>query len=228
MSFRSTACAPILFDLDGTVWDSAPGIIGCMEATLVELGLPVPPPSALRTLLGPPLLDMLAELGVPAEQLDEARKVYRRHYRDHGEFECAVFPGIADLLDQLRSRGHLLATATSKGVEPTERMLDHFGLRSRFDVVSAASMTATGHEKTEIVQRALAAFPHRGEHDPLTGYMVGDRCYDIHAGSAAGLTTVGGGWGYAPPGELVDAGADHLVDTVEELAAVLGSFVDRR
>ncbi len=225
MSSRSTARVPILFDLDGTVWDSAPGIIGCMEATLADLELPVPPSKTLRAFLGPPLLDMLAQLGVPAGRLDDARAVYRRHYREHGEFECAVFPGMADLLDQLRSSGHILATATSKGVEPTERMLEYFGLRPRFDVVSAASMTATGHDKSEIVHRALAAVggPRLGA---IAGYMIGDRCYDIEAGSAAGLTTVGVGWGYAPAGELVDAGADHLVNTVEELAALLGSVED--
>lgn len=208
----------IVFDLDGTVWDSAPGILHSLEATLTELGLPVPPRAELAVHLGPPLLSMLADLGVADGDLDHGRVVYRRHYRQVGELECTVFDGIPELLDGLRSAGHPLATATSKGVEPTERMLRHFGLYERFDVVAAASMTAAGHTKEQIVGEAL----HRlGQ---ASGAMVGDRVYDVEGGRHHGLVTIGVAWGYAPDGELESAGVDHLVATVSELAAVLAAL----
>lgn len=211
---------PVIFDLDGTVWDSAPGIVSCMEATLLEMGLPDPGRDVLGGLLGPPLLAMLGEMGVPEERLDEGRVVYRRHYREHGEFECVVYEGMADLLDRLRDAGRATATATSKGIEPVERMLAHFDLRDRFDVVQAASMTQTGHSKIDVIGEALAGLEAIGS--TITGaVMVGDRSFDIDGGRHYGLTTIAVTWGYAPAGELESVGADHVVDSVDELAGLL-------
>lgn len=208
---------PVIFDLDGTVWDSAPGILDCIEATLAEYDLPSPPRGELTRWLGPPLNEMLLELGVPDAHVDEARTVYRRHYREYGELRCSVYPGMPELLDRLREAGHPTATATSKGVDPTKRMLDHFGLRTRFDVVAAASMTATGHSKIDIIGTALDGLGDR------SGHMIGDRSFDILGGRHHALTTVGVGWGYAPDGELEAAGAHHIVATVDELADLLVS-----
>jgi phosphoglycolate phosphatase len=211
---------PVIFDLDGTVWDSAPGIIGCLEATLVEMGLPVPGSAHLHELLGPPLLGVLAGLDVPDDRLDEGRVIYRRHYREHGEFECVVYDGIPDLLDRLRSAGHLLATATSKGVEVAVRMLDHFGLADRFDVVRAASMTKTVHSKVDIIGEAMAGLESIGGR-ATSATMVGDRSFDIEGGKHFGLVTVGVTWGYATDGELAEVGPDHIVDDVDQLEVVL-------
>ena len=146
--------------------------------------------------------------------------LYRRHYSDHGEFECTVYPGIAELLDRLRAQGYPLATATSKGVEAAGRMLDHFDLARRFDATAAASMTATGHGKPEIIAEALAGLVELGL-DTSEAIMVGDRMFDIAGGQEHGMRTVGVAWGYAPPGELEAAGADHIVGTVPELSDLL-------
>ena len=212
--------APVIFDLDGTVWDSAPGIVSCMSATLAELGLPDPGATALGGMLGPPLLAMLSGIGVPDDRLDDARVVYRRHYREHGELECRVYDGVPELLDRLRADGRATATATSKGVEPVERMLDHFGLRDRFDIVEAASMTQGGHSKIDIIGEAMAGLEAIGA--PATSAtMVGDRIYDIEGGRHFGLRTIGVRWGYAPDGELDASGATALAETVDDLTNLL-------
>jgi len=207
-----------IFDLDGTVWDSAPGILSCMEATLEEFGLPHPGAARLHEMLGPPLLTTLAGLGVAEHRLDEARVVYRRHYRDRGEFEASLYDGIVDVLDRLRAAGFQLATATSKGSEPTRRMLDHFDIARRFDVIAAASMTATGHSKVEIIAEAVHA---AGDRDPALITMVGDRSFDIEGGRHSGYRTVGVSWGYAPDGEFADVTPDHVVHSPTELEALL-------
>lgn len=209
----------IIFDLDGTVWDSEPGIVASIRATLDHFGLPTPSDAELRALLGPPLMAMLAELGVPAERLDEGRVVYRDHYRRHGELDCAPYDGMPELLDELRGRGHRLATATSKGAEVAIRMLEHFGLAHRFDAIEGASMTSASHSKADIVAAALArlgAGPH-----PAPGVMVGDRRYDVEGGRRHGLVTIGVTWGYGSREELERAGADHVVDDVEALGSLL-------
>lgn len=208
----------VLFDLDGTLWDSRPGIVASLAHALAAVGRPVPDEATLASDIGPPLQVMLARFGVPAPLLDEARDAYRDRYRRLGERECELFPGVAELLDELRSCGIRLATATSKGVEPARRMLDHFGLTARFDVIEAASMDASAHHKVDVITAALGRL---SPYDPARTAMVGDRSFDIEAGASLGLRTVGVGWGYAGAGELVDAGAEHLVATVDDLRDLL-------
>lgn len=205
----------IIFDLDGTVWDSEPGIVSCLRETLEVFEVEPPADRPLTSFLGPPLNTMLAQLGVPEPLVDEARLEYRRRYREHGEFECVVYDGIPELLEDLNDAGLAVGVATSKGDEIVARMLDHFGLSGFFRTVRAASMTAAGHGKIELVGGALADL---GADD---GVMIGDRSYDIEGGRHHGLVAVGVRWGYADPGELEAAGAHHVVDTVDELAGLL-------
>lgn len=208
----------VLFDLDGTVWDSAPGIIDGLVHTLRTMGLPERSRDELAANLGPPLIEMLAEVGVPPDRLDEGRDVYRARYRSHGEFDVTVYEGMADLLDELRAAGIGLATATSKGIDPTVRMLTHLGLADRFDRVAAASMDASAHHKVDVIAEALRqAAPDHG----AAVAMVGDRHYDMIGGRSFGLTTVGVTWGYGTRNELAGCEPDHLVDALDQLADVL-------
>lgn len=214
-----TAATPtVLFDLDGTVWHSEPGIVDALRHTLSTMGLDVPDDTTLAANLGPPLQTMLAQLGVPAERVDEGRHTYRARYRTHGEHMFRVYDGIPELLDELRAAGHRLATATSKGIEPTRRMLVHAGLTERFDVVAAASMDASAATKEAVIASALGQL---GDPDPAATTMVGDRHYDVVGGRRFGLRTVAVRWGYAPAGELDEVGADEVVEDVDGLRDVL-------
>lgn len=208
----------VIFDLDGTVWDSEEGILGSVEHTFESLRLPVPPRELLATNVGPPLHEMLAQVGVPLDLVDEGVVRYRERYRSWGAYRATVYPGIAELLVELRAVGRQLATATSKGEAPTRLMLDHFGLRERFDVVGAATMDTTATTKAQVIGRTLAAL---GDPDPATCVMVGDRRYDVEGAALHGIECIGVGWGYATDGELVDAGADTVVHSVAELRDAL-------
>lgn len=208
----------VLFDLDGTVWDSLPGIVRSLAHALAELDLPVPPDADLARDVGPPLPEMLRLFGVTEEQVLDGVEIYRDRYRRLGEFECEVYPGARELLDELRADGWRLATATSKGVEPTHRMLAHFELDHRFDVIAAAPMLARGHRKADVIEEALAGLALAG---PEGIVMVGDRSYDIEGGRHHGLRTIGVTWGYGTPEELRAAGADRIVSSFEELATAI-------
>lgn len=214
----------VLFDLDGTVWDSLPGITRSLAHALDHVGLAVPDDETLASNIGPPLLDMLAHFGVPESRLEEAQAVYRDRYRRLGEFECEVYPGTAELLDELRADGWKLATATSKGVDPTRRMLAHFDLERRFDVIAAAPMDARSahHGKIEVVAEALAGL---GSPEPQDTAIVGDRRHDVEAGVAHGLHVIGVTWGYGSTEELTAAGAHHLVTDLATLEAQLGALL---
>ncbi|MSV53745.1 MAG: HAD hydrolase-like protein, partial [Actinobacteria bacterium] len=119
----------VLFDLDGTITDSAPGIIACIRYALADLGLEGPDDEAMRSFLGPPLVDtFINHFGVtPAESTQMIAK-YRERYHDVGEFENAVYPGLPEILADLQTQGATIATATSKPTESATRILTHFGL----------------------------------------------------------------------------------------------------
>jgi phosphoglycolate phosphatase len=211
-----------LFDLDGTVWDSQPGILACLAHAMQATDSDPLPTEVLVQHIGPPLAAMLAEVGVAPERIDEGVTAYRERYHSHGVYEAVLYPGVTELLDQLKDAGWLLATATSKGVVGTELMIDHFGLRDRFDVVAAASMHETAHHKHDVIARALAGLG-RAQADPTqpAGWMIGDRSYDIEGGAAAGLRTVAVTWGYGSEQERRAAPPHEVAESVADLQRIL-------
>lgn len=211
-----------MFDLDGTVWDSVAGIIGCVEHTVDVLGLPVPPRDVLGSNIGPPLEQMLAEAGVPPQLLDEGVRRYRERYLEWGAFQATLYPGMRELLADLAAAGRRLATATSKAEVPTLAMLEHFELRERFEVVAAASMDGTATTKPLVIRRALAEL---GNPSPAECLMVGDRHYDVRGAAAHGIECIGVSWGYSSDDELREAGASAVVDHPDELRTLLTSRV---
>lgn len=208
----------VIFDLDGTVWDSIEGIAGSLEHTFESLDLPVPSRAELTTNLGPPLQLMLAELGVPEAMIDAATLRYRERYVSWGAYQATIYPGIERLLADLAEAGHRLATATSKGEGPTRQMLDHFGLIDRFEVVGAATMDASAITKPAVVARTLEGL---GRPDPAACVMVGDRHYDVSGSAEHGIGCVGVTWGYGDAEELRTAGAEAIIDRPAELLEVV-------
>ena len=104
----------ILFDLDGTLTDSGEGIINCAVMTLEHYGCPIPDREELRSFVGPPLHETFIKYGIPADQTEEAIKVYRSRYVPIGAYENTPYPGIQELLETLKQQGHTLYVATSK------------------------------------------------------------------------------------------------------------------
>jgi phosphoglycolate phosphatase len=210
----------VIFDLDGTVWDSEEGIVGSLEHTFASYGMEVPDRTVLAANLGPPLQLMLAELGMPDELVDDATLRYRERYVEWGAYQAELYDGIVEVLDALRDQGHLLATATSKGEGPTLQMLEHFGLTERFEVIGAASMDASAITKEAVLARTLERL---GGPDPADCWMVGDRSYDVAGAARFDIACIGVTWGYGTDAELCEAGAAHVVERPDELPPLVGS-----
>ena len=208
----------VLFDLDGTILDSAPGIVQSLVDTFAYLGLPVPSHEELMHYVGPPLLDSFRNrAGLSEEAAQNALQVYRKDFRKDGAFDSAVFPGVVGLLESLVEAGVPMAIATSKPEAQANRILDHFDLRHFFTVVAGDTEDETRATKAAIVGHALAELAALG-HDTSSSVMVGDRIYDVEGAAACDVPSIIVEWGYGSPEEAKGAMATvYSTDRLREL-----------
>ena len=206
----------ILFDLDGTLTDSAEGIINCATLALEYFGLPVPGREAMRVFVGPPLHDTFVKFGVPPEQADKAVEVFRSRYFTVGKFENAPYPGVHALLKTLKSHGHKLLIATSKPETLAFEITRKFKLFDYFHMVCGATLDRSRVNKDDVIAYLL-----ENNADKQNMVMVGDTAFDVIGAAAHGIPTIGVSWGYGTTREMLDAGAVAIADTMEELLALL-------
>ena len=212
------AAAPIavLFDMDGTLVDSQPGIVAAMNATLRALGEPERDEADLRARIGPPLPETFSDLlGRPPGELDDIVAGYRERYRTTMREGTFVYPGIPALLAGLEAAGHPLAVATSKAQPLAEELLDHLGLGAWFAAIRGP-VPPSHEDKAGTVGRALEALGTRA------AVLVGDRHHDVTGARAHGLATIGAAWGYGGEDELWAAGARAIARRPDEVPGLLG------
>ena len=213
----------VLFDLDGTLLDSQEGILGCIEKMLRDMGGPQLERAALRQFIGPPFQPMLQKVcGYSEGKALRARAVYCSYYEREGLFAAKVIPGIPALLEFLSARGLRLGVASSKPQKYCAQMLRHFDLSRYFTVIAGSEVSGNlTEDKAMVIHRALeqlggdAALPGRS-------LMIGDRRYDVEGARAQGLACIGiNPCDFAAPGELSEAGAIAVFDTVDALTDFL-------
>ena len=213
--------AVVLFDLDGTLSDSAPGILGALRHAFAVNGLPALDPLVERTLLGPPFYESLPPL-IGADKLDRVIDAYREHYGAGGLFETSAYDGVPELLATLRASGLRLAVATSKPEHYAVPIVEHLGLAEYFETVGGDELDGSLRTKALVIGKVLTRL---GRPEPGTVVMVGDREHDVAGAREHGISCIGAAWGYALPGELERAGAAQICATPRELAAALGLAV---
>lgn len=211
MKYRS-----VLFDLDGTLTDSGPGIVNCTIFTLKAFGLPIPTGEQLRTVVGPPLKDSFRRFGVPEDRLDQAVQVYRSRYVPIGKFENEPYPGIRQMLEALLERGYRLYVATSKPEEISEEILSHFDLSRYFTVIRGATDDSTRSTKSEVI----AALLDEGL-NPRECVMVGDTAFDVLGAASFGIPAIGVAWGYGKVEDMEKAGAAAFAQTPASIPELL-------
>ncbi|MDX1893288.1 HAD-IA family hydrolase [Mycolicibacterium sp. 050158] len=209
----------VIFDLDGTLTDSAAGIVASFRHALGEIGATVPEGDLAGRVVGPPMHQTLTSMGL-GDRAPEAFAAYRADYTVRGWSNNRLFDGIAELLADLRAAGVRLAVATSKNEVTARRIIEHFGIEDHFEVIAGASTDGTRSAKADVVAHALAQL------GPLPDQvlMVGDRSHDVEGAAVHGIDTVVVQWGY---GASDFGGPDDLVPyrhvaTVDDLREVLG------
>lgn len=203
----------IVFDLDGTLINSLPDIINSFCYGFTKLGLPVPDTTAVRAEIGKPLEAMYASFA-PADQVAALCTCYREHYIKHFTDQTRPYPGVTELLAQLRQAGFKSVVATTKQSFMATRLLSALGLDRLIDHIQGTD--GFPHKPApDVILHALAAVGGEGL------WMVGDTVADIAAGKAAGLKTYAVSWGTHDAATLASASPDVLAATLTPLLELM-------
>ena len=210
----------ILFDLDGTLTESAPGIVRSIQYALRSLGVEGYTEEELEAFVGPPLVPSFINIvGLSQEEAEKALELFRERFSTIGKFENDVFDGIPDLLSNLRKAGAVLGVATSKPEQFVHEILDHFDLTKYFTYIVGATMDEKRTDKADVIAEALRQGGYEEHKDEVI--MVGDTQYDIIGAKKNGVSAIGVSYGYGVVHEMRDAGADEIVHSVKALEEML-------
>ncbi len=213
-SFRTA-----LFDFDGTIANTKPGIYNSIKYALAQEKIPVGDESRLDYFIGPPLYDGFSTIYLTDEATtEELVRQYRVYYGEKGVYECELYPGIPEMLRAVRAAGLKTAVVSSKPKHFLDIVLPHLGIDSLFDAVVGPEMENTNSDKTRLIADAL--YQIWGTADEHTA-MCGDRFYDMYAAKKAGVVGIGTPYGFGSPEELTGAGAESLADSPAELQQIL-------
>lgn len=207
-----TAAQLVIFDLDGTLTDSAQGVVASFRHALAAVDAEVPDGDLAARVVGPPIQQTLVALGL-GDRADEALAAYRADYTSRGWAMNALYDGVADLLADLDAAGVRLAVATSKSEPTARRILEHFGLSRHFEVIAGADPAGSRAAKADVLAHALSQLNPL----PQRVLMVGDRSHDVEGAAAHGIDTVVVGWGYGA-GDFDDPGATAPAARVADIA----------
>jgi phosphoglycolate phosphatase len=211
----------ILFDLDGTISDSAPGIFTCMQIAFDEHGVEWIGDDQARSLLGPPLRESFGRFVAP-ERVPALLATFRHHYIDRaGMFNATLYDGIDELIRELHRREIRLAVATSKSEPPAMRVLEHLGVDAWFTTIAGDTPEGARSTKALVIKEALWRL---GSPAAETVLMIGDRSHDVEGAAAHGVRCVGVQWGYAEPDELEHAGVWKTVAQPADVLRLIGRY----
>ncbi len=208
----------VIFDFDGTLVDSGPGIVLTLELMLQEMGHAPMPMAQLRACVGPPIHKFFPELfGFQGEALDRAIEVYRRIFAEKAIPMLQVYPGVPEMLAAVQKAGIPTCVATCKLQRTCEEQAKLLGLLPHLDFISGADPEKSLLEKEDIIQALL----DRTGFDPARCVMVGDRMFDMIGAQAVGMPAIGVLYGFGSQEELSSYHPLHLAQSVEELQTLL-------
>lgn len=207
----------ILFDLDGTLTDPGLGITNSVIHALKRLKISPPPREELYKFIGPPLHESFEVFySLTRDEAMTAVDYYREYYKEQGIFENRLYDGIPSLLEHLSEKDKKLILATSKPEVFAKRILEHFNIDKYFSSVCGALLDGSRTDKSEVIAYAL-----NGTHRLDSTIMVGDRKHDIIGATKTGIDSIGVLFGYGSAGELMDAGATYICETVNDIEKII-------
>lgn len=201
----------VIFDFDGTVADTGEGILKSLQYSFEQMGREVPDMSDLKRFIGPPVYYSYTHFyGVSEEEVEEYIRKYRERYKEKGIYECRIYDGMKELLQELKSRGVKVGIASSKPEHLIYSVADFLDITSMFDVIVGVKSDNSRHStKKDIILEAMEML---GAADKEKVLMVGDRCFDIDGAAEAGVKSCGAIWGYGNKEEFLKHKADMIAE----------------
>lgn len=209
----------ILFDLDGTLLNTYPGVANALRYTMEFFGKPVPDETETRKYLGPPLGDSFRDIaGFDEEIIPDAIKKFREYYLEKGVFEYEFFEELKPVFDKLRNMGCTLAVATSKLEPAAYSMLKHAGILNEFDFVCGASSDSARVTKTAVLENVLEHYEITDKSEVL---LIGDRNHDVIGAKNVGIDCCGVLCGFGSREEFEKSGAKYIIPYISDIFTLL-------
>ncbi len=215
----------VLFDLDGTLSDPSVGICRSIAYAMTSLGHPEPSAESLLGFIGPPLRSTFqALLGEPDPAVvEEAVRLYRERYGALGLYENRIYDGIPAMLRRVGERAYQMMIATSKPTPYAKRIAQHLGFDTQFRAIHGAEMDGSLDDKSML----LRSIVRQSGIDTDRCVMIGDRSHDVRAAHDNGIRAIGVVWGFGSEEELLESGADSIVNHPDELPAMIDALTTR-
>ncbi len=212
----------LLFDLDGTLTNSAEGITKCVQYALNSLNINEPDLKKLNVFIGPPLLDSFMEYyGLTKEQSLFCVEKYRERYTDIGIWENRPYAGILELLQDLKQDERKIGMATAKPEVFAVRIAERYGMNPYMEDITGCDLEGKMNDKALVVAKALEKWNITTPEAKAKTFLIGDREHDVFAAHANDIPCIGVGYGFAHPGELKAAKVDYYAKDLNELRKLL-------
>lgn len=210
----------VIFDFDGTVTDTGEGILKSLQYSFKENGRPVPSFDELKKFIGPPIhYSFVTFYNVSEDEVTSYIEKYRERYRSKGIYECKLYDGMIDLLEQLKSKDVKIGIASSKPVKLIHDVMNTLGITNMFDAVSGTQFDDSHQvSKTELILNAMQKL---GVTDKSRALMVGDRYFDIDGAHGAGIDCCAVLYGYGSQEEFKEHNAEYIVSATKEIAELV-------
>lgn len=205
----------IIFDFDGTIYDSGPGVTKSARYALESFGIKVESLEDLRPFNGPPLWNSFMEFyGFDWDKADKAVDKYREYYNIHGKMDGEIYKGIPELLRELKNAGKIVQLATSKSEKYFPELLELLHIEDCFDFYAGSTEDGSRSSKEDVLAYALK---QSGIANPDEAVMIGDRKFDVIGAKMFGIDSIGILYGYGSYEEFEAEGATHIIDDVPSL-----------
>ena len=204
----------IFFDFDGTLADTAPGIICTMQETFKAMQLPLPTEEEIRQTIGMPLVQAIKVLGhFDDEGAERGTAFYRKLYYEFEINNIGIFPGVEETIKVLAGLGIRMAICTSRNRDSLETILGRYGLLSYFET----SVTNSDHLAPKPAPDMVNVLLSRMNLTKEEALVVGDTTFDIEMGNRAGCRTIAVKYGNHTPEQLQQAHPTWIIDQFPEL-----------
>ena len=205
----------IIFDLDGTLMDTSPGVTASVRYALRKMGLKDDDAARIRRFIGPPLHMSFVEFyGMSDADAEKAVAFYRENYSARGVLEYTPYPGMMELIRLIAQSGRKVGIATGKPMKFASVILEDAGVMPFIGRIVTPSLSDTKDNKPRLIREIMDAL---GEN----ALMVGDRCFDIDGANANGLDSAGVLQGFGSEEELKKSGATYIVEGAQGLREII-------